>query len=124
MDIKSVSLPVLNAVFFIRDSNSNDVPEISRDATIWSTTDCIAVGCMPDCDGETKITLGSPGKINLAKKPVFDGTLQTPSGLIRVDIVPKDGILEQRVPGTSTRVRIWVNDPARSDPDDITIGLN
>jgi hypothetical protein len=121
MDLKSISLPVPNAIFFITGSETKDMPEIERGSSIWSTPACIAVGCKPDVDGETKIAIGAPEQVGLAGKPAFDGELQTPSQVVSVDIVPGKKVLEQPVPGTSTRIRIWVNHPI--EPNNVTIGL-
>ena len=122
MDVKSINLRVPNAIFFIRDAVTKDVPSIDKGVSIWSSPTCVAVGCVPDADGETKIVIGAPGGTDLARQPAFDGTLQTPSRLVNVDIVPGEKILEQQVPGTSTRIRVWVNDPIA--PDRVMIGLD
>jgi hypothetical protein len=121
MDLRSVSLAVPNAIFFITGSNTRDTPKIDGGSNIWSTPACIAVGCRPDVDGETKIAIGPAEGITLTSKPAFDGELQTPSQLVSVEIVPGTRVLEQFVPGASTRIRIWVNDLA--EPNDVVIGL-
>jgi hypothetical protein len=121
MDLKSISLPVPNAVFFITGSDTKDMPKIERGSAIWSTSECIAVGCTPDVDGETRIAIGSSEQIALASKPTFDGELATPSRVVSVDIVPGRKIMEQHVPSSKTRIRIWVNHPL--EPNNVTIGL-
>ena len=121
MNLKSVSLPVPNAVFFITGSDTKDMPEIVRGSSIWSTPSCIAVGCKPDVDGETRIAIGASERVGFAAKPAFDGELQTPNQVVSVDIVPGKKVLEQPVSGTSTRIRIWVNHPV--EPNDVAIGL-
>jgi hypothetical protein len=121
MELKSVSLAIPNAVFFITGSDTNDVPGIDRGSIIWSTPACIAVGCTPDCDGETRIIIGLSPQVNLGSQPVFDGRLETPDRIVSVDIVPGTKVLEQKVPGADTRVRIWVNHPTQ--PDNVTIAL-
>jgi hypothetical protein len=97
------------------------MPKIERGSSIWSTSACIAVGCTPDVDGETKIAIGASEEVGLVGKPAFDGELETPSQVVSVDVVPGKKVLEQPVPGTSTRVRIWVNHPV--EPNNVTIGL-
>jgi hypothetical protein len=121
MTLKSITLPVPNAIFFITGSDTKNIPEIKRGASIWSTPDCIAVGCTPDIDGETRITLGSLEELRFASEPAFDGELETSSRVVSVDVVPGKKVVEQRVPGASTKVRIWVNSLVA--PNDITIGL-
>ncbi|SRR5579871_1403510 len=122
MDFRSISLPVSNAIFFIFGSDSKDTPEIKKGSSIWSTPTCIAVGCTPDVDGETKITIGASRQVGLEEIPAFDGELETPSRMVGVEVVPRKRVLEQPVPGSRTRVRIWVNHPI--EPDNIVIGLN
>ncbi len=122
MDFRSISLPVSNAIFFIFGSDSKDTPEIKKGSSIWSTPTCIAVGCTPDVDGETRITIGASRQVGLEEIPAFDGELETPSRMVGVEVVPRKRVLEQPVPGSRTRVRIWVNHPI--EPDNIVIGLN
>jgi len=121
MDLKSISLPVPNAIFFITGSDTKDVPKIERGSSIWFTSACIAVGCTPDVDGDTRIAIGWSEQLDIADKPAFDGELETPNQVVSVDVVPGKKVLEQYVPSTSTRIRIWVNHPV--EPDNVTIGL-
>jgi hypothetical protein len=120
-DPKSISLRVPNAVFFVTGLDAPEMPKIEREGTVWSTSSCVAIGCTPDVDGETRIAIGSPGQLSVTGKLVLDSHLPTPSRLVRFNIVPGKTILEQEVSGTTTRVRVWVNDP--KEPNDITIGL-
>jgi hypothetical protein len=121
MESKSVTLPIPNAVFFITGSDTNDIPEIHRGSIVWSKPACIAVGCTPDCDGETRIVIGLSPQVNLGSQPAFDGRLETPDRIVSVDIVPGTSVLQQKVPGADTRVRIWVSHPTQ--PDNVTIAL-
>jgi|SRR5580692_7044384 hypothetical protein len=121
MESKSISLPVPNAVFFITGSDTRDMPKIERGSNIWSTPTCIAVGCTPDVDGETRIAIGLSPQVSLSSKPAFDGLLETPSRVVSVDFVPGKKVLEQNVLSSNTRIRIWANHPIA--PNDVTIGL-
>ncbi len=121
MALKSTSLPVPNAVFFITGSDIKDTPEITRGSNVWFTPSCIAVGCKPDVDGETTIAIGTSTEVVLDSQPAFDGWLETPSHIVSVDIVPGKVVLQETVADIATRVRIWVNHP--KEPTDVRIGL-
>jgi hypothetical protein len=121
MDLKSVSLPIPNAIFFIAGTEARDIPHIERGSVIWSADACIAVGCTPDVDGETTISIGPFEQISLTDEPAFDGELETASKIVNVEIVPGKRILQEQVAGVKTRIRIWINHP--TEPDNVTIGL-
>ena len=120
MDSKSIRLRVPNGIFFITGSDIKGVPEITRGSCIWPTTECIAVGCTPDVDGETSISIGPLDYIRFANKPIFIGQLETPNHAIMVEIVPGKTILEQRVASDRTQLSVWVNHPR--EPDNVVIG--
>lgn len=122
MDAKSVSLPIPNAIFFVAGSQTRDTPRIQRGATIWSTSTCIAVGCTPDVDGETTISIGPSEHVGLPAEPAFDGELETAGRIVNVEIISGKRILQEQVPDLKTRIRIWVNHPV--EPNNVTIGLD
>ena len=65
---------------------------------------------MPDCDGSTEVTIGSPSEFqSKAGKLLFDALLETPSRRITVETVLAEIILEQNVRSATTRVRIWTD---------------
>jgi hypothetical protein len=72
-------------------------------------------------DGETEVTLGSAGEVDPGELPAFDAMLETPNHAVVVSTVEDETVLSARVPGSETRVRIWVNHP--TEPDNIVIGL-
>src|SRR5579872_2721501 len=115
----SVTLAVPNAILFVVGSDRYAVPNVERGSSIWSTSTCIALGCTPDADGETRITIGSSAKVRLPRNPAFEGELATPHRIVKIDIVPGRKVLEESVPDAVTRVRIWTNHPV--EPDDIVI---
>jgi hypothetical protein len=121
MTSNSVRVPVLNSLVFVRDARIHDIPEIDGDSPILSTPSCVAVGCLPDCDGETEITIGAAKDIQEAGLPAFDGQLETPSGSVIVETVLSERLLQASVPTSRTRVRIWTN--GLPDTDKVVIGL-
>jgi hypothetical protein len=120
--MRSIRLPLLNAIIFVVGASDYEVPEIERDSRIWFTSTCVAVGCTPDSEGETRITIGPVGEVALPGMPAFDGELETPTKTVKVDIVSGDSVLEHRVAGVKTRIRIWTNHPV--EPDEVVIGLD
>jgi hypothetical protein len=120
--ISTVHLPVLNSLLFIRDATLADTPEIDGLSDVWSIPTCIAVGCLPDCDGTTEVTIGAGPELEGSGSLLFDGRLETPSRTVIVETVLWQKILEKIVPGAATRVRIWTN--RRRAPDKVIIGLD
>jgi hypothetical protein len=107
---------------YVKDPATSDRPEIWEESSVWSTPSCIVVGCLPDCDGETEITIGAAREVGMGRSPLFDGRLDTPSRVIGLEIVPRQKVLEVRVPNVSTRVQVWTS--GGRDPDKVIIGLD
>jgi len=120
--ISSVYLPVMNSLLFIQDPTLDATPEIDRLSGVWSIPTCIAVGCLPDCEGATEVTIGAGRELEGKGSLVFDGRLETPSRTVIVETALRQKILEKIVPGTATRVRIWTN--GRIDTDKVIVGLD
>ena len=118
----SVRLSVLNSLLFVRDAVSRNLPEIDGNSAIWSTASCVAVSCLPDCDGQTGVTIGSAQEVGQRGNPLFDGRLMTPSRNVIVETVLGQTILAKTVPNLDTRVRIWTN--GLRDTDTVTIALD
>ncbi len=121
MTSNSVHLRVLNSLLFIRDARARHIPEIDGNSSVWSTTSCVAVSCLPDCDGETEVTIGSAYEVKQRGSPLFDGRLSTPSRTVIVETVLAERLLERNVPNLHTRVRIWTN--GLRDTDRVIVGL-
>lgn len=96
-------------MLFIKDATRREIPDIDGDASIWSTSSCIAVMCRPDVDGDTDITVGLAKEVDPGTSPLFEGQLNTPSRRIALEIVPGDKILELPVPDGRTRARVWTD---------------
>jgi hypothetical protein len=87
----------------------------------WSTSSCVAIGCQHEQDGPTRITLSSIAGPTPAESLIFDAVLNTPSGMVIVETVVCTRLLEQAVPSSQTRVRVWTD--GRPWPDALVIGL-
>lgn len=121
MRSKSARVPVLNSLLFIRDKNIRDLPEIDGHSSVWSTPSCVAVSCLPDSDGETRVVIGSVEEVKQDGNPLFDTRLMTPSGRVIVESVLGEEILERDTSKLDTRVIIWTN--GFRDTDTVIIGL-
>jgi len=115
MNSESIRVAVLNSLLFVRDASLENIPEIDGEYSVWSTDSCIAVGCLPDSDGETEVTIGTIDDLRSRDVLAFDGQLTTPSRRVIVETVLKEKLLEELVPGVDTRVRIWTNGNRDSD---------
>jgi hypothetical protein len=113
--MKSISVPVLNSLIFIRDSKLEDLPEIDGLTAYWATKSCVAVSCLPDSEGKTTITIGTGLEIEQKKVPLFDRKIETPSRTIHVETVLANTILTAKVSGPQTRLRIWTNGHRATD---------
>ena len=109
MNPTSLRIAVLNSLLFIRDSSIEDIPEIDGNGAVWSTRSCIAVSCLPDCEGETEVAIGVGEDVALRGIPLLDGYLHTPSRSIVVESVTRERLLAVPLSRANTRVRIWTN---------------
>jgi hypothetical protein len=123
LDVMNTSATIrpLNSLVFISDTDGGDVPEWAHDQLILSTPSCIAVGCYPEPDGPTTVTLGPLWQVERDEQPAFSGYLETPNRAVVVSTVDQQTVVEAKVPKSRTHVRIWVNHPRW--PDQVTIGL-
>ncbi|HEY4140675.1 MAG TPA: hypothetical protein VGM57_04635 [Pseudolabrys sp.] len=117
----STNVKVLNSLLYIKDARQVDLPDIDGRGAYWFTPSCVAVSCLPDCDGPTTVAIGAASEMLASGKLIFDSQLETPSRRIVVETVLAKKILEQAVLDDATRVRIWTN--GFRDTDKVTIGL-
>jgi hypothetical protein len=110
-----------NSLLFVSDVDGGTPPEITRRGRLWTTSSCIAVGCLAFMDGETEVSLGQARDVDPGGQPAFDGVLETPNRAVMVSTAEGEKVLDAGVPGKSTRVRIWTNHP--TEPDRVIIGL-
>jgi len=119
--IKSIRIAPSNSLLFISDPNGGEAPDPVRGALVLSTPSCISVACLMWQDGETEVSLGSDVGVHENWIVAFDGMLETPNRSVVVSTVEGNAVLEAHVPGTRTRVRIWLN--RLSEPDRVAIEL-
>lgn len=117
---KTIRFAPPNITIFVSDASGGIVPDFVDGKLVLSTDTMVSVGCLPDVDGETTITLGSSAEVEPIQELVFDGLLETPTGKLVVSTVEDDEVVGTDVPSPETRVRIWTN--RLSFPDEIVIG--
>src|SRR5207245_11808425 len=99
MALSSVRVPVLNSLLFVRDAGTENIPKIDGKSAVWSTDSCVAISCLPDCDGETEITIGPSREMGeRGGKLLFDGRLATPSRSVIVESVLRKIITQKNGP--------------------------
>jgi hypothetical protein len=117
---RSIKVSPPNSLVFVSDADGGKAPYPIRGSLILSTPSCISVGCYPEQDGQTEITLGKTQEVDPGHQPAFDGSLETPNRVVAVSTVEGNTILESNVPGIRTHVRTWVNHPRW--PDKVIVG--
>ena len=115
MTTVSTRIPVLNAIIFVRDPTSGPCPEPDDEGEVWATRTCIAIGTLPDSEGDTEIVLGQLDRVGSKLSLLFEGPLATPSREVVVQIVPGETILSTKVAGPTSRVRVWTTGLPASD---------
>jgi hypothetical protein len=100
-----------NGVLFVDDSGRGMLPKEILPQPINATSTCVMVACMHEQFGKTNITLGPAAREEPDFPLYFDGIIATPNRLVSVSMVPADVILEERVPDTETRIRVWRDHP-------------
>lgn len=109
MDEVRLSVPVLNSLVFILDEKQSVSPHVDGVGAYWKTDSCVAVGCLPDSDGETEIVLTTDDAAPEGLKFLAAVRLETPSARIAIELVPRRRIAEVEVPSTSTTLEIWTD---------------
>lgn len=109
------------AGFYIAGTRSVEVPIGGEPRTVRASEDCINMGCLNAQDGDTVVFLGLAAELVRSDKPIYDGLLNTQSGLVLLFDSNMPEILSMAVPTFETRVRIWVN--RLLEPDRVQIGL-
>jgi hypothetical protein len=122
MKVAAGAFEVLNSLLWIRDPTLRALPEIDGLGAVWHTPSCVAVSCLPDCDGPTKVVIGPSGEVGRDVSLVFDGELLSPSRALIVNTVMDEELLCVEVSRTTTRVRIWTN--GHRAAENVVIGLD
>ncbi len=122
MTVAATAFEVPNSLLYVRDPALRVPPEIEMLATVWRTSSCIAISCLPDCDGPTRVAIGPSDEIGRDRGLIFDGELPTPSRMLIVETITDDEVLRAETLGETTRVRVWTN--GHPGADNVAIGLD
>lgn len=107
--MSTISFSPSNSIVFVEDAQGGVPPEHTDDALVHSTPTCVSVGCYPDVDGETELTLEMLEEAPAGLQLVYDGLIKTPSRLVVMTTVLDERLLETKVPKPTTRLRVWVD---------------
>jgi hypothetical protein len=110
MKSTSMKIAVPNGLLFVRDAGILNIPDLDDErASYWSIPTCVMIQCLVDSEGETSVTIGGANQVEPDRKLLFDGTLETPSRKVILEIVPGEKVLEMSVPFATNRIRIWTD---------------
>ena len=98
------------------------MPSTMGGKSIVATSTCLAVSTVGPPDGELQLSLGRYRAGELAEEPVCDHVLETPGRRIGVFTTDLQSMLECRVDGPETRVRVWTNHPQEPDVVLVAVG--
>lgn len=121
MKTMSVAVSPPYSLVLLLDPSIATIPQTMADNLIVATDSCIAIGCTAEDDGSTEVTLGPAQAVDPGYSPAFEGAIQTPSGVLEIQSVLGETILQTQVQDQETQVVVWVND--QKEPDKIVIGL-
>lgn len=122
MTVKKAAVLLDYCSFYIAGMDEVRVPLDHDLRGVVASDDCINVSALPWNEGETTITLGRFEELPpQAASPGFDGVLNTPEYRVELFDANMPEILSMEVPGTRTRVRIWMNRPLC--PDEVIVAL-
>lgn len=110
------------ASFYIAGSRKVEVPVGGEPRLVRASWNCINMGCLNAQDGETSVVLAWSADLARSDKPIYDGLLNTWSGLVLLFDANMPEILSMAVPTSETRIRIWAN--RLLEPDMVHIGLD
>ena len=99
----------LNSLVFIQDSKHWVVPDIDGEGAFWATDTCVALSCLPDCDGKTEIVLSERDDPPANLIFLTEVKLTIPSRKLAIELVPHRRIAEADIKSTSTMLAIWTD---------------
>lgn len=104
------TVPVLNSLVFVCGSAVAGAPDIDGVGRIWRNSTGVAISCLPDSDGATDIVLSdSDLSCDSGLVCIFDGTIDTPSGELTVEILPDVTLFGMPVARATTRLHVWTD---------------
>ena len=101
------SIPLPNALFYVRDSESLDDPFVDGKDSFWRTEGVVAIACQGDVNGPTMIVVNGDAEsyAGLSLLTAFD--LAAPSRRLSFETVPDDVFHEMTLDATVAHVEVW-----------------
>jgi hypothetical protein len=114
-----------NSLLLIGDREAGEIPESFDDKLVVSTPSCIAVGTLPEMDGETSIILTDEkncADADPALRRIFSGALATPNKEVHVYTVLEESVAKLPLPGNHCAVEVWADD--ETEPHRLCVVVN
>ncbi|WP_342359658.1 hypothetical protein [Terrarubrum flagellatum] len=118
---RSIDVSPPNSILFISDIDGGTPPMPVRGAMILASPSGVSVACYPEQDGPTTIVIGAMNEVALAVEPLFDGTIETPNGVLMASTSELEKLMEAEGAKPRAHIRVWTNHPKW--PDQIMIGV-
>jgi hypothetical protein len=113
------------SVVFVFDRKHGDTPDSMSTQLVSATSSCVAIGTLPDSEGETLIVLTTDERvITEGLLLAYNGTIETPNCEISVSTALNEEILTVPNVGCRCRISVWVNDKKTPDHIEIVVGYS
>lgn len=114
-----------NSVVFVTDVRGGMPPQYEDGKLINHNEFCVGIVCYPEIDGETEIVLAGAFENGFSEmitglELAYDGNIATPSKVLLISTVMDEPVLQEAVPETVTRLRVWISHPKW--PEKVVIG--
>jgi len=111
-----------HSLILVVGSSKVAIPQSFDGALIAATSSCIAIGCKAEDDGPSRIALEAAGLSSIDSEPAFVTRLDTPGGVVSLETVLGERIVDHPAHIPTSKIIIWVNDD--SEPDEILIAVD
>ena len=119
MSVQRLSIAPRYVSFYAAGRRNVDIPTHMDRRGVLSSSDCILIPALYWNDGDTHVTFGPASEIVGAKRPDFDGTLNTPNKEIILFDADEPQYAIADVPSLKTRIRVWIDHP--TEPENVVI---
>lgn len=121
MPVQRLSIAPEYVSFYVAGRRNVAIPMPRGRKGVHSSKDCIFIPALYWYDGDTHVAFGPLSKVKEARKPDFDGVLNTPNKELILFDANEPQYAVAQVPSTKTGIRVWIDHP--TEPENVTIGL-